>query len=140
MRMNRIAKSLAVAAPFLILVAAPGQKRIQSPAPVMMQTTSSFPTQSDPYADAFRGLTYTAKQKEAISKIRQDTELRKAAVEKADKLTADQKAAMLTGYTRMEYAQIYKVLTEEQKRLVGTRIHARRAAAQTQQKTQAPPQ
>lgn len=139
MKKTRIAISM-VAAQFMILTATPGLIRAQSPGPQVAQPSAST-TQMDPYAESFAGLTYTDEQKEAISKIRQDIESRKAVVKKTDKLTPDQKDAMLTGYARMEYSQIYdKVLTPAQKKLVSTRIHASRAAAKAEQKKQAPPQ
>ena len=138
MKKSSVARLLAVGAPFIIVMAVPGLTRTQSPAPQTVQPSASSGTQQDPYADAFAGLTYTAEQKEAISKIRQDIASRKAAVLKDDKLTHDQKDAMLTGYTRMEYSLIFKELKPEQQRQVSTRIHARRASDQAAQKSQAP--
>jgi hypothetical protein len=89
--------------------------------------------------DDFAGLTYTDEQKAEIDKIRLDTKSRKAVVAKDEKLTADQKDAMLLGYTRMEYGRIYKVLSPEQQRQVRQRIRARRTADQTAQKKQSQP-
>lgn len=138
MKKTLIAKSLAVVGPLVILMAAQGLDRTQSPESREAQPAVSSQPQGDPYAESFQGLTYTNAQKEAISKIRQDTDSRKALVLKSDKLDADQKNAMLTGYTRMEYESIYKVLTPEQKKLVSARIRARRAADQASQKPPAP--
>lgn len=90
--------------------------------------------QTDPYAAAFAGLTYTDAQKEAIGKIRQDIAARKAAVVKDNKLTAEQKDGMLTGYTRMQYSLTFKELTPGQKKLVSTRMHASRPADPNGQK------
>ena len=137
MKMTFIAKSLAVAGPLVILMAAQGLTRTQSPASQEAQPAASTQPQEDPYAEAFHGLTYSDVQKEAIRKIRQDTDSHKAVVLKSDKLDADQKNAMLTGYTRMEYELIYKELTPEQKKLVSARMRARRAAEQASQKTPA---
>lgn len=122
----------------MILRAAPGTTRSQSPAPQAVQPSASTGTQGDPYTAAFAGLTYTAEQKEAISKIGQDIESRKAAIRKDAKLTDDQKNAMLTGYTRIQYGLIFKELTPEQKKLVSTRMHALHPSGQTAEKTQAP--
>jgi hypothetical protein len=124
MQKNRVAKSLAVAAQWMFLMAAPGLAPAQSPAPLMVQPSASSPAAADPYAAAFSGLTYTDKQKEAIGKIKEDYNSRKAIVQKSDKLDQDQKDAMLTGYTRLEYREIYKVLTPEQQKEVSLRMHA----------------
>jgi Spy/CpxP family protein refolding chaperone len=59
-------------------------------------------------------------------------------VARDQKLTADQKDAMLLGYTRMESGRIYKVLTPEQRKEVNQRIRARRAAEQATQQKQPP--
>jgi hypothetical protein len=63
-------------------------------------------------------------------------------VVKDGKLTADQKDAMLEGYTRMEHRQIFALLTPEQQRDVHQRIHAYKAAQAAEQaakKKQSPP-
>ena len=138
MKKRRIAESLAVAAQFMILMAAPGLTRIQNTQSQTAKPATSSQIQQDPYADAFAGLTYSDEQKAAISKIQQDIASRKAAVVKDEKLTADQKDAMLTGYTRMEYSLIYKELTPDQKKQVSTRMRAHRASNQAAQKTQTP--
>ena len=138
MKKKPIAKFVAVAAQCMILITAPGLSRGQSTAPQMVQPSGTPGAQADPYAAAFAGLTYTARQKEAISKIQQDIASRKAAVEKSDQLTQDQKDAMLTGYTHMEYGSIYKELTPEQQKLVSSRLQARRAAERAAEKAQAP--
>lgn len=138
MKKIRFAKSLAVAAQCMIVMAAPGLSRTQSPAPQAVQPSSSAQTQGDHYADAFAGLTYSDVQKKAICKIQQDIQLRKTAVLKDEKLNSDQKDAMLTGYTRIEYGLIYKELTPEQKKQVSNRMKALREADQAAQKAQAP--
>jgi Spy/CpxP family protein refolding chaperone len=139
MKRNRIAKSFAIAAQCMSLMAAPGMPRIQSSAPQAVQPSAPLGAQRDPYAEAFAGLTYSDEQKEAIRKIREDIESRKGTVVKDDKLSPDQKDALLSGFTRMEYTRIYEELTPEQKKLVSTRMHARRASGQDAQKTQRPP-
>ncbi len=136
MKKNRVARLSAVAAQFMLLMAAPGLTRSQSPA--MQSVRPSAEDQQDPYAAAFAGLTYSDAEKEAIGKIRQDIASRKATVLKDDKLTESQKDAMLTGYMRIEYELIFKELTPAQKKQVSTRMHARRAADQAAQTTQAP--
>lgn len=136
MKKNRVARLSAVAAQLMILMTAPGLTRSQSPVGQSVQTSAE--NQQDLYAAAFAGLTYTDAQKEAIDKIRQDIASRKATVLKADKLTQSQKDAMLTGYTPIEYELIYKELTPAQRKLVSTRMHARRTAEQGTQTTQAP--
>lgn len=135
MRTNAIAKSLAIAAQIAILLSSAGLTRAQSATPQIVQPSASQGSQPDPYAAAFAGLTYSDAQKEAIRKIREDIASRKAVVRKSDKLTDDQKNAMLTGYTRMEYSLIYKELTPEQKKKVSLRMHADDA----KQKKQAAP-
>lgn len=132
MRKIRITKSFVVAVPLMIVMSAPGLTRAQSPAAQMVQPSAPSGTQADPYAAAFAGLTYSDAQKEAIRKIRQDISDRKAVVQKDSRLTDDQKDAMLTGYTRIEYNLIYKELTPEQKKHVSTRMHASRATDQAQ--------
>ena len=139
MQKNRAAKTLAVAAQLVIFMAPAGLSRAQGPAPQSMQHSAPSQAQRDPYAEAFAGLTYTDKQKEAIIKIRQDTESRRAAVRKDDKLTQEQKDAMLSGYVRIEYTLIYKELTPEQKKEVSTRMRAHSAANQPAQKAHATP-
>ena len=119
----------------LILSAAPGLTRAQSapPAPVQIPMAHSPSAQAQREAlpeDDFAGFTYTDEQKTEIEKIRQDTKTHEAVVAKDDKLTVDQKDAMLTGYRRLEFGRIYRVLTPEQRREVNQRIRARRAADQ----------
>ncbi len=58
---------------------------------------------------------------------------------KDEKLTADQRDAMLEGYERMERGQVFNLLTTEQRKEVRERIRARHAAEQVEQKKQSPP-
>ena len=134
MKKYRVYKLLAVVALCTILVASRALTRTQSPATPIAQSPTAPGTQSDPYAAAFAGLTYTDTQKAAIGKIRQDIASRKEAVVNDNKLTPEQKDGMLSGYTRIQYNLIFKELTPEQKKLVSTRMHASRAAEQNGQK------
>jgi Spy/CpxP family protein refolding chaperone len=141
MNKNRFAKPVAIAAGLIFLWAAPGLTRAQSasPRPVPTSKVASPGAQANRDSlppDDFAGLSYTDEQKAEIEKIRLDTTSRKAVVAKDEKLTADQKDAMLLGYTRMEYGRIYKVLSPEQQRQVRQRISARRAAHQAAKKKQ----
>ena len=142
MNKNRFAQSVAVAAGFIAVLAAPGLARTQSTPAMAVQTPSATSPSAAPKGDSipvdvFAGFTYTDEQKAEIDKIHQDTQTHKNAVEKDDKLNADQKEAMLQGYTRLEQARIFKVLSPEQQRQVHQRIAAHRAATQPAPK---PPQ
>jgi Spy/CpxP family protein refolding chaperone len=142
MNTKRFAKSVAISTGLLFLFAAQGRARAygtstgeaQTPTPA---TPGSLNGSSSP-ADYFQGLDYTPEQKAEIDKIHRDTETRKAAVAKDEKLTQDQKDAMLTGYTHLEYSAIFKVLTPEQQKQVREKIRARKAADQAAQKKPAP--
>jgi hypothetical protein len=144
MNKNRFWEPLAVAAGFFLLCAAPGLTRTPSPSRGPAQTPTvatpgTRPNRDSPPQDDFAGLQYTDEQKAAIDLIRQQTKSHKEAVLKDEKLTADQKEAMILGYTRIEYGQIYKELTPEQKREVRKRNSARRAAEQAEKNKQSPP-
>lgn len=91
---------------------------------------SSQPRRNAAAQDDFAGLSYTDEQKAQLEKIHQDLLLRKGLIVKDDKLSPEQKDAMLMGYARMEYGQIFKVLTPEQQKQVRQKIQARRAADQ----------
>jgi len=86
----------------------------------------------------FAGLTYTDEQRAEIDKIQRDTESRKNLIIKDEKLTADQKDAMLVGYARLEYESIFNVLSPEQQKQVQQRIRIRRAAGQAARMKQPP--
>lgn len=134
MTKSSFVKSLAVMAQVLILIPAPGLTRTPATPPQTAKPSASSPVQGDIYASAFSGITYTDEQQIAIRKIRQDLAARKSAVLKEDKLSQDQKDAMLNGYNRMEYILIYKNLTNEQKKQVSARIRALRASDRATQK------
>lgn len=88
--------------------------------------------------DAFVGLDLSNEQRAEVQKIRQDAEVHKAATAKNQKLTQDQKDAMIQGYTRIEYSKIFQALTPAQQNLVRERIRAWQAAEAPSQKTNAP--
>ncbi len=136
MKKKRCPQPFTVAAGFFLLCAAPGLTRAQmapsgpAQAPKMASPAAQAKKDSDPLDD-FAGLNYTDEQKAEIEKIRLDTRKRREAVAKDEKLSADQKDAMLLGYTRIEYGRIYEVLSPDQKRQINQRVRARRAGAQT---------
>ena len=142
MNKNGFAKPVAVAAGFIFLCAAPGLTQAQSGPPAPMRTATSVLPSGAPSAknslpaDDFAGLTYTDEQKAEIAQIRRVANSHRDAVLKDDKLTADQKDAMLLGFTRIEYGQIYKVLSPEQQKQVRHRITARQEADQAAKQKQ----
>jgi hypothetical protein len=89
--------------------------------------------------DYFAGLQYTDDQKARIDQIHQDMKSRMDAVATNEKLTAEQKSAMLAAYQRSERSQVYKVLTTQQRKEVLRRIRARQAAEQAEQNKQSSP-
>jgi hypothetical protein len=144
MNKNRFAKRIAVAAGLLFLCSAPGLTRAQSSPPIPAPTPHrappvARPRKSTPPPDDFAGLQYAEDQKARIDQIHQDMKLRTDAVLKDEKLTAEQRDAMLEGYQRMERSQVFKVLTSQQQKEVLGRIRARHVAEQEEQKKQSPP-
>jgi Spy/CpxP family protein refolding chaperone len=142
MNKNRFSARVTVAAGFLLLCAAPGLTRAQSSPPRPAQTHKSSPA-ARPKNDAqptddFTGLKYTDDQKEKIDQIHQDMKSRMDLTVKDEKLSPDQKEAMLDGYRRLERGQVFKLLTPEQQREVRKRISARRAAEQEKKKKKPP--
>jgi Spy/CpxP family protein refolding chaperone len=145
MNKKRCPQPFTVAAGFFLLCAAPGLTRgaqMASPgpaqAPKMASPAAQAKKDSDPLDD-FAGLNYTDEQKAEIEKVRLDTRKRREAVAKDEKLSADQKDAMLLGYTRIEYGRIYEVLSPDQKRQISQRARARRAADDAARTKQQPP-
>lgn len=141
MKKNRFRKSLAVAAGFILLSAVLTRAQGGSHGPAQSQKVTS--SEADPErdslpADDFVGLTFSDEQKVEIGKIHRDTKARKDAVAKDERLNADQKDAMLQGYTRIEYRRVYGVLTPDQQMQVRQKVRARREADQTAQKKQIP--
>ena len=128
-----------VATVLLFLCVTPGLTRAQSStpgpmpaprkgAPVLRPNRASQPT------DDFAGLKFTNDQKAKIDQIHQDMKSRMDLVVKDEKLSPDQKEAMLEGYRRLERGQVFKLLTPEQQREVRKKISARRAAEQEKKK------
>jgi hypothetical protein len=144
MSKKRFAKRVAVAAGFFFLCAAPGLTRPQSspptPAPTPRKTLpAARPKKATRPTDDFAGLNLTDHQKAQIDQVHQSIKTRRDAVVKDEKLTADQRNAMLEGYERMERGQVFELLTTEQRKEVRERIRARRAAEQVEQKKHSPP-
>jgi len=138
MNKNRFSARVMVAAGFLLLCAGAGLTHAQSSPPRPAQTHKASPAvrpknDAQP-TDDFAGLKYTDDQKEKIDQIHQDMKSRMDLVVKDEKLSPDQKEAMLEGYRRLERGQVFKLLTPEQQREVRKRISARRAAEQEKKK------
>lgn len=146
MNKNLIAKSVAIAAGLLFLITAPGLARALNDKPAAVQARNATlvpgaqPKKDSSPQDDFDGLNYTDEQRAEINKIHRETESNKSAVVNDEKLTSDQKNAMLLGYTRMEYGRMFRTLSTEQQRKVRKRILARRAADQQVAQRKQPPQ
>ena len=142
MNRNRLAKSLATATAVICLIPAAGAALADSAPHSALQTLKQAPSEArakaDSIADDFEGLTYTDEQKAQIAKIRQETQSKMSLVANSKDLNGDQKDAMLLGYTRMEYGQIFKVLTPEQQRQVRKRNQDRKLADQAAKRKQTP--
>lgn len=137
---NRFAKEVAVAAGFVFLCVAPGLSRAQSTPPSPLQAPYMAspvvrPRKVTP-ADDFAGLAFTAEQKAKIAEIQKNMKTRMDTVVKDERLSPEQKEAMLDGYRRMERAQVYKVLTPEQQLEVRKKILADRGAEQQKRQQQ----
>ena len=144
MNKNRFAKRVAVAAGFFFLYAAPALTRAQStpptPTPPPRKPLPAVrPKKPTPPPDDFAGFQYTDEQQARIDQIHQDMKSRTDAVVKDEKLTAEQRDAMLAGYQRMERSQVFKVLNSQQRKEVLRRIRARHAAEQAEQNKQSSP-
>jgi Spy/CpxP family protein refolding chaperone len=143
MTKNRFEKSVAVAAGVAFLFAAPALTRAQTAQPVAAHAPAAAMPGAQQKNDAnvqddFSALNLTDDQKTAIDKIRKDGASHKETVERDPKLTPEQKDAFLTGYARMQYGMIFRVLSPEQQRQVRQKIIARRAADQAAQKKKQP--
>lgn len=138
---NRFAKEVAVAAGFVFLCVAPGLSRAQSTPPSPLQAPYMAspvvrPRKVTPPADDFAGLAFTAEQKAKIAEIQKNMKTRMDTVVKDERLSPEQKEAMLDGYRRMERAQVYNVLTPEQQLEVRKKILADRAVEQQKRQQQ----
>ena len=147
MKKNGLPIGVAVAAGFLFLSAAPGRIFAQSAPPPAGEPPPSIaapPAPAQPgraphrVEDDFAGLSYTDEQKAKIDEIRKNMRARMDLVTKDDKLTPDQKQAMLTGLQRMETSEMFKELTPEQQKEVLKKAQARRAADPQRQKSRYP--
>jgi hypothetical protein len=128
MNQIRFANTLTIAAGLMFLLSAPALARAESaPQGAMQVPTPASPgplPKSDSLPDYFAGLSYTDDQKAEIAQIRHNMDTRRGAVAKDDRLTQDQKDAMILGYTHLENGEIFKVLTPEQRRQVRQRLQA----------------
>jgi len=143
MNKNRFAESVAVAVGLVVLSAAPGFARAQNAQPVQVSAPNAALSGAQPRSvstleDDFAGLTYTDEQKAEIEKIRKASAAQKQVIAKDVDLTADQKDAMITGYTRLEYGRIFKVLTPDQQRQVRDKIVTRKNADLAARRKQPP--
>jgi Spy/CpxP family protein refolding chaperone len=136
---NRFVKRWAVGTGFVLLCAAPGLAGAQSPPPAppqtprMMATPPPRPNKIPGPLDDFADLKLTADQKAKIHQIDEDGKSRVAAVVKEDRLSPEQKGAMIQGIQHKERGEAYKLLTPDQRTEVRKRILARREAAQKEQ-------
>jgi Spy/CpxP family protein refolding chaperone len=135
--LNQFAKKLTAGAGFALLCTAVGVAPAQGPPgpPAQVQQTT-LPARAKILAepmDDFAGLKFTDDQQAKIHKIREDFQNRLDVVLKDDKLSPEQKGAMLQGFKHMERSEIYKALTAEQQVEVRKRILARREAARQEQ-------
>ena len=141
MNRNRFSQNAALAAMLLLPFAVSGSGHADSPQSRPVQTPS--PAQQGPQKiasmdDNFAGLDLSDEQKTEITKIRQETDERKTVVAKSTTLNQDQKDAMITGYTRLQYSQMFRVLTLSQQKVVRKIIDGQRAEAAKQEKRPAP--
>jgi Spy/CpxP family protein refolding chaperone len=142
MKKDRHTKRLAAGLLFLCVM--PGRTRAQSSTPSPMPAPpnaarASRPKRVPTKADDFAGLNLTDDQKAKIDQVHRNMKTRRDAVVKDEKLTADQRDAMLEGYERMERGQVFELLTAEQRKEVREKIRARHAAEQAAQKKQSLP-
>jgi hypothetical protein len=144
MKRTQFGKQLAAAAGLLLVSAIPDRSCGQSLPPASVETPlKTIPSvrakrAPDPMDD-FAGLSFSDDQKVKIQQIRKDIESRMNAVVRDDKLSPDQKGAMLQGFQRMERTQVYQVLTPEQQLEVRRKILARRKAAKEEKEKQQSP-
>lgn len=144
MNKTRFAQEIIVAIGLVLLINAQRSVRAQNVPPNSVQTprAASSGAQSMSNAgpeDDFAGLVYSDEQKAEIDKIHRDTESHKDVIAKDTTLNADQKSALLFGYTRLEKGRIFQVLTIEQQKQVRQKILARQAEDQAAKKKKQPP-
>jgi hypothetical protein len=144
MNKKRLARQIAVAIGFILPIAAPGPVIAQSASRNSVQTPRAASPEAQPTSNAVReddfdGLNYSVEQKTEIDKIHRETESHKETIANNTALNADQKNALILGYTRLEYGRIFQVLSMEQQKQVRQKILARRAEDQPMKKKQPPP-
>jgi hypothetical protein len=127
MNMNRWAIRVTALVGFLYLCAAPGLMRAQVAQPALVQPSrmaATRPARDARTTDEFAGFKFTDEQKAKIDEIHRRIATRKDGVVKSEKLSADQKEAMIAGLGRMERGEIVKQLTPEQQREVLKKVRA----------------
>jgi hypothetical protein len=140
--MNRFVNRVATGAGVFVLCGMPAMSQAQDAAPpAALAAHKAAPAPRAVKAaapmDDFAGLQYTDDQKTKIRHIHEDIKARMDGVVKSDKLSPEQKGAMLQGYAFMERRQVYGALRPDQQLEVRKRTLARRAEEQkTEQKKQ----
>jgi hypothetical protein len=140
--MNRFVNRVATGAGIFVLCGMPAMIQAEDAAPPA--APASHKAAPAPRAmkaaapmDDFAGLQYSDDQKTKIRHIHEDIKARMDGVVKSDKLSPEQKGAMLQGYAFMERRQVYGVLRPDQQLEVRKKTLARRAEGQkTDQKKQ----
>jgi hypothetical protein len=131
--MDRLAVRVTALAGCFFFSAAPGLLRAQVAQPALVQPSrmsATRPARDARTTDDFAGFEFTDEQKAKIDEIHRRIAMRKDGVVKSEKLSADQKEAMIAGLGRMERGEIVKQLTPEQQKEVLKKVHAGQAAAQ----------
>lgn len=113
MKRMRFARPLAATAGLLFVSViadrSSGQSLPPAPADTPHKTIPSARAKRAPDPiDDFAGLHFSDDQKAKIQQIRQDIKSRMEAVARDDKLSLDQKEAMVEGFQRMERSQVYQ--------------------------------
>jgi len=132
MQKDLLTKLVAHTTGFFLMLGLPVLSRSQNPPLPSARTTAQTGQSMRPRREAnpmddFAGLNFTEDQKTQIRQIHEDMKSHRETVAKDEKLDADQKGAMLQGFERMEYRQVYDVLTPEQQTDVRKKVLARRA-------------
>jgi len=142
MKKNRHTRRAAIGLLFLCGMLGPTRAQTTTPSPMpapLKAARVSRQKRVPSKADDFAGLNLTDDQKAKIDQVHQSMNTRRDVVVKDEKLSAEQRDAMLEGYERMERGQIFNLLTTEQRKEVREKIRARHAAEQVEQKKQSPP-
>jgi hypothetical protein len=139
---QRLATRVAVGAGVLVLCVVPAltcaQDQPSAPPPAMRHAgpVQGPARRAASVEDVFAGLNYTAQQKANIQLIQKNSKMRKDSVLKDEKLSPEQRDAMLQGLERIEHGQIFRALTPEQQAEVRKRILAQREAQARQRREQ----